>query len=384
MPKKSCTSNLLEYLETVSSKVDQGKNLDMVYLDFAKAFDLVPRKRLIEKLKAHGFTGELVKWIESWLTDRKQRVVINGCPSTWQAVSSGVPQGSILGPILFNIFINDLDEEVAATIVLKFADDTKIGQVIETVQDREHLQHCLDKLCDWADRWGMRFNVAKCHVMHFGHSNPKFTYRMNGAELAPTEEEKDLGVLVSCNLKVANQCDRAAQTATGVLAQILRAFTYRNKTTLPRLFRTYVRPHLEYAVQAWAPWQAGDIEKLEKVQKKMVAAVSGLKGNSYEDKLSELGMETLSARRRRLDLQQAYKILTEKEDLDPGTWFENIGERPRETRLAAGGQNLVQPRAPLDTRRNFFSVRVVEPWNSLPVSSKAAKTVYEFKKKLRN
>ena len=222
--------------------------MDMVYLDFAKAFDLVPKKRLLEKLRAHGFTGALLSWIEDWLTGRKQRVVLNGCPSTWQAVTSGVPQGSILGPILFNIFINDLDENIDVSLLLKFADDTKMGQVIESEEDQVHLQSCLNRIWDWTEKWGMRFNVSKCHVMHLGRTNPRFVYTLNGVDLEPTEEEKDLGVLITSNLKMGRQCERAAHTASAALAQILRAFSYRNKSTLPKLFQTYVRPHLEYGM----------------------------------------------------------------------------------------------------------------------------------------
>ncbi len=384
MPRKSCTTNLLEFLEKATKILDQGQNLDMAYLDFAKAFDLVPKKRLIEKLKAHGFTGKLLSWIENWLTNRRQRVVLNGKPSTWTAVLSGVPQGSILGPILFNIFINDLDEGIIATILLKFADDTKMGQRISSLRDRDQLQQNLDLLCAWANRWGMRFNVGKCRIMHFGRSNPCHNYSMNGVDLEKTVEEKDLGVLITSTLKVGNQCERAVQTANGVLARILRTFTYRNKSVLPLIYRTYVRPHLEYAVPVWSPWQAGDIDKLENVQKRLVSAIGGLKGSTYEEKLGELGMETLQARRKRLDLTQAFKIIRQKEDVDPNTWFTHIrADRGANTRMAECGLNLIQGRSRLEIRRNFFSQRIAGQWNSLSTDTKMAKTVFEFRRKLR-
>ncbi len=284
---------------------------------------------------------------------------------------------------MFNIFINDLDENIKSTILLKFADDTKVGQVIEEEEDSSALQSNLDQLCSWARKWGMRFNEAKCRVMHFGRNNPRYPYTMNGVRLETTEEEKDLGVLICSNLKVGKQCERAAKTGMSVLAQLLRAFTYRSKSTLPKLFQTYMRPHLEYAIQAWSPWQVGDVDELEKVQKKMVSAVTGLAGTTYEEKLAELGMLTLSARRAMLDLQQAYKIISKQEDLEPTTWFQNIGERNVGMRLAAGGLNLAPGRARLECRRHFFSQRVVEPWNRLSCTTQGAKTLYEFKKKIR-
>ena len=140
---------------------------------------------------------------------------------------------------------------------------------------------------------------------------------------------------------------------------------------------------MEYAVQAWAPWQVGDLEMLEKVQRRMVAAVTGLVGSSYEEKLKEINMETLAARREKLDMQQTYKIISGKEDVDQRIWFTRINEdRPVRRRLAEAGLNLDQSAARLEIRRNFYSQRVLAPWNRLPQATKSSKNVAEFKRKL--
>ena len=241
----------------------------MVFLDFAKAFDKVPVQRLLKKVHAHGIRGQVYRWIEAWLKNRLQRVVLNGVASIWAEVLSGVPQGSVLGPLLFLIFINDLDTSAgAAEIILKFADDTKVAQRIRTQEDAAQLQTALDQLTGWADKWGMAFNVTKCKVMHVGHGNPRHSYKMHGTQLEETKEERDLGVLMSHTLKPRTQCLKAARTATQVLNQIMRSFHFRDGHIFLQLYKTYVRPHLEFAVQAWPPWTAGDQEILERVQKK--------------------------------------------------------------------------------------------------------------------
>ena len=153
---------------------------------------------LVKKLKAHGITGRTLTWIENWLDNRKQRTVLNGAESEWAEVESGVPQGSVLGPICFLIYINDIDdcaEEI--TILNKFADDTKLGHLVDRAEDVDTLQRCLHKLQDWALRWGMSFNVQKCKVMHLGRHNNRAQYVMNGTMLETTSQERDVGVMVN-------------------------------------------------------------------------------------------------------------------------------------------------------------------------------------------
>ena len=164
----------------------------------------------MEKVWAHGIRGNMLRWIKNWLTDQQQRVVLNGTFSEWMAVLSGVPQGSVLGPLLFIIFINDLDEEITGGVMAsKFADDTKVGRTVATEEERAELQEALLKLERWADRWGMEFNVSKCKVMHFGRNNPRHNYTMKGRLLEKTEEERDLGVVTTANAKPAAQCAKA-------------------------------------------------------------------------------------------------------------------------------------------------------------------------------
>ena len=190
-------------------------------------------------------------------------MVGEGQTSDWAAVLSSVIQGSVLGTLLFVIFINDIDEEAEAYI-RKFADDTKGGMVVENEEDAEMMQRELDKMVEWAERSRMEFNVEKCKVMHVGGRNRGFKYKMAGQDLGETELEKDLGVLVSDNLKPSAHCSKAAKKANAVLGQITRAFHYRTKHVLAKLFKAFVRPVLEYAVAVWSPWTEGDCKVLEK------------------------------------------------------------------------------------------------------------------------
>jgi len=166
-------------IESVTSSVDSKQNVDTIYLDFAKAFDKVPHQRLLLKLRAHGIDGAVCDWIGAWLRDRWQKVRLEGSCSSWRQVFSGVPRGSVLGPVLFLIFINDLEVGTTSRI-LKFADGTKLFRAVVNLSDHSKLQNDLDTVCEWANRWQMKFNVSKCKVMHYGRQNtgvePSYCY----------------------------------------------------------------------------------------------------------------------------------------------------------------------------------------------------------------
>ena len=164
---------MLCFFEEITKWIDEESPVDIIYLDFQKAYDKVPHQRLLLKLKAHG----IIDWIEQWLTDRRQRVVANGQVSNWKSVLSGVSQGSVLGPLLYLIYINDLDDNITSN-VLKFTDDTKVFRNVNTDGDKQHLQNDPDKLVNWSEKWQMLFNLGKCKCLHTGHGNLDITYNM--------------------------------------------------------------------------------------------------------------------------------------------------------------------------------------------------------------
>ena len=181
---KSCTTNLLDHLEALTKQVDEGIPVDVVYLDLAKAFDTVPHRRLLAKIRAHGIDGRVARWIEAWLEDRKQRVITQGATSNWEQVTSSVVQGSVLGPLCFLIYMNDMEEDISpSSKVSKFADDTKLSHPVPTQDDIKTMQKDIDQLQTWADKWQMRYNVGKCGVMHTGYHNPTHTYTMGNTPL---------------------------------------------------------------------------------------------------------------------------------------------------------------------------------------------------------
>jgi len=184
--------------------------MDVIYLDFQEAFDKVPHKQLLHKLAAHGIRGELLLWIANWLSGRKQRVTLNGQCSSWKDVLSGVLQGSVLGQILSVIYINDIDVSVACK-VLKFVDDTKIYRVVNSQEDIDSLRNDLKNLVKWSVDWQMLFNAGKCKIIHIGHNNCHADYYMGGNKLETIDEEKNLGVIVSKDLKWDKQCSQAVK-----------------------------------------------------------------------------------------------------------------------------------------------------------------------------
>ena len=386
---KSVQTNMLSFLNKTTKWIDDGRSFDVLYLDFAKAFDKVCHQRLVVKLEEWGIVGKALKWIENWLSGRRQCVKVEEEISGWEDVLSSVLQGSVLGGILFNMYIDDIDEAVdddpSASAEVKFADDTKVARITETENDTRAFQQIINKLIEWATKWEMTFNAGKCKVMHFGNRNPCATYYMAGEELGSITDERDLGIMVTNTLKPSRQCAVAARSAHFALSQIQRSFHFRRTRNLVPLYKTFVRPKLEFGVAAWSPWTETDIKTLEKVQERLVRLLSDAEGDSYEEKLRNAGLTTLRDRRERGDMIEVFKEMSRQ---GPDRWFRMVEEEARPLRsnseIREGEEvrriNVIEvERANLEVRRNFFTVRAAKVWNQLPEHVKGQNSVNGFK-----
>ena len=368
---RSCLTNLLETLEAWTQIIEDGDGVDVAYLDFRKAFDLVSHKHLIYKMSKYGIKGQILNWVEDFLKDRSQRVVIRGTASSSQKVTSGVPQGSVLGPVLFLIFINDLPLNILSPLSL-FADDSKIFTRIVDKKNKERiymnagsdvLQQDLISVLEWAKRWKMEFNVEKCKIMHIGQEdNQKHIYNMDGKDLVETLSEKDLGVLIDCNLDFGNHIREIVGRANRMLGMIRVSFACLNKKMFLNLYTALIRPLLEYCVQVWSPHLRKYIKLIEGVQRRATRLVPELRNLSYENRLRHLKLTTLEERRWRGDMIETYKIITRKEKLNPNNFFQMVPDRdgPR-----ARKRKIFKKRPQKRVRMNFFTQRVPNRWNGL-------------------
>lgn len=376
---RSVTTNLLLYMEKVTEMIDLGLPVDVVYFDFSKAFDKVPHEKLVEKLSNAQIGGKIKAWIKQWLSERKQRVVINGSFSSWVMVLSGVPQGSVLGPILFLIFVNDLGE-VIACLLLCFADDTKLIGPVGTNEDTKLMQRDINSLYQWTRENGMEFNDKKCAVLHMGRKNEMFDYTMGGSDLLSSESEKDLGVLVQRNLKFVQHVRKVAQTCHSIISQVNRSFAIKDVGVMMNIYSTYILPHLDFASPVWNPAHKQEIEILEKVQRRFTRIIPELKGMNYEERLTLLELPSLEERRTMTDLVQCYRFC-KGIDFSPDALFKEDSKKVI-TRSSAKS-NFTKEVSKLDLRKNFFTQKTVNQWNKLPLEVQNARSLNLFKTKLK-
>ena len=375
---RSCSTQLLKCLDIWIHLLDEGTSIYVIYLDFAKAFDSVSHKRLLNKLKAYGVTNKLCKWSAEFLMGRKQKVIVNGVDSTWQDVLSGVPQGSVLGPLYFIIFINDLPDIVHNFIAL-FADDAKLFSAIQNVEDRRHLHHDLVQLHEWASRWQLKFNAKKCKVMHLGRLNRGHIYTMDEVELEETTEEKDLGVTIDYELKFDIHIEGQVNKANSKLGLIRRSFDALDAETFVMLYKTLVRPHLEYCNAITYPLYERQAKLLEGVQRRATKLIPNLKEMNYNERLKVLKLPSLQYRRVRGDIIEAYKYLHKIYDVSPCPL--TLDDNPVSTR--GNSLKLKKTRCNKSVTQKFFTHRVVDPWNGLPDHVVLAPTLNTLKNRLQ-
>ena len=268
-----------------------------------------------------------------------------------------------------------MDDSITSNI-LKFADDTKLLRKVNTEGDKQHLQNDLDRLVKWSEKWQMLFNFGKCKCLYTGHGNLDVNYKMGDTVLGTTVKEKDLGVTISTDMKVSEQCGIAASKGNQILGLIRRNITYKGKKLNIPLYKAIVRPHLEYCIQTWRPYRK-DIDTHERIQRRATKIIPKLRDLSYDERLKECGLTTLETRRLRGDQIEVFKMLNGYENIDRNMFFSLKDSRTRGHEV-----KLVKDKRRLDIRKHSFSQRTINEWNKLSTDCVTASSVNMFKNKV--
>ena len=378
---RSTVTQLLTTVHDWMGEIDQGNPVDAVYLDLRKAFDTVPHLRLINKLKGYGINGGILSWITDFLSDRTQFVTVNSSSSPKVPVTSGVPQGSVLGPILFIYYINDMPDFIDCPMKI-FADDTKAYSCVPTPEMRDKLQRCINSLNDWTETWLLQFNTSKCKVLHIGKNNPNYDYYMkseNGInKLEATFAEKDLGVIIDPNLSFDAHITATVKKANRLAGLLMRNIAYKHKDIIIPLYKALIRSILEYGNPVWNPYLRKHVNLIEGVQRRITRCVIGTRGMTYEQRLEYLKIPSLEYRRIRGCLIEVYKILHNL--YDPKTTSTLFQLSHGSTR----GHDLKLTKHATKTNmfKYFFTNRMINTWNNLTRETVNAPSVNAFKNRL--
>jgi hypothetical protein len=381
--KHSCETQLLTTLQDFLNIRDNNTQTDLAVLDFSKAFDKVSHKRLLGKLRLYGLEGPISQWICAFLTDRTQRVRVEGDFSKESNVTSGVPQGTVLGPLLFLMFINDLPAVLdPGTSCRLFADDCIIYRQIRSLNDQLQLQKDLTALETWSHRWGMQFNAKKCIIMSISRKPAKVKfYQLDNTILDNVDACTYLGVLISGNLDWSqhiSKCAKKANSRLGFLRRNLKGCPQKLKRTG---YVSLIRSLLEYSSVVWDPHLQKDRDAIERVQRKAARWITGDHStySSVTGMLSQLGLESLELRRKNQRLIMMYKIVHRVVALST----QDLGILPADGRTRSAHKfKLRVPRASTAELKNSFVNRTIPDWNRLPASQAEAGSVDQLKSQL--
>ncbi|MCG7869528.1 MAG: reverse transcriptase family protein, partial [Candidatus Thiodiazotropha taylori] len=375
---RSCETQLAMLVEDLARNVSEGKQTDLVLLDFSKAFDKVNHSKLLWKLHQYGIRGKALGWIRAFLGNRSQSVILEGEESGSVPVTSGVPQGSVLGPILFLVYINDLPEQLASQVRL-FADDTAVYLTIEGADSGKVLQNDLDTLSVWESRWDMEFNPSKCQVVRVTTSRSPINtlYHLHGQVLEVVTSARYLGVDISRGLSWNSHIDRITANANRTLGFLRRNI----KTKLPRVretaYNTLVRPQLEYAAPIWDPHTITKILQLENIQRRAARWTNSDfdSRSSVTTMLNTLGWRSLEQRRADARLCLFYRIVYGLVAIPMPDYIQPI------TRDSSNCHSMAyrQVHTSKDLYKySFFPLAIVQ-WNALPESVVCLPTLDAFK-----
>ena len=362
----SCESQLITTMSDLYEAHNDKDQVDMVILDFSKAFDTVPHKKLLHKLKNYGIDGRLNAWVEQFLVNRRQRVLVDGAFSGYDKVLSGVPQGTVLGPLLFLCHINDLPQHVLSQIRL-FADDCLLYRRIKKEEDQLILQEDLKALEEWATTWGMKFNSTKCYVMTISRSRKPFTkfYQLGDHILQQVSENPYLGLMIRDDLKWSSHINKTSSKASQTLGFLKRNLKNCKQSFKETAYIALVRSVLEYSCTVWDPHYKEDITRLEKIQRKAARFVKGDYGrySSVTQMMNELNWKLLASRRREKRLVLLYKIVNNLVAIPPD---EHFAYKAHSNRSKTTNSKLIEVKhCDIDTYRYSFFPRTSLEWNRL-------------------
>ena len=354
-----------------------------LYIDFKRAFDVVCHNKLISKLEAYGIEGDLLAWLKVFLWNRVQYVSVKHALSSACPVTSGVPQGSVLGPLLFLVYINDVCSISTGTVFIKlFADDLKLYSEVSLDKHSADLQCTLDKLNEWALKWQMEISYIKCSTITYGnrqHAAPP-SYFLGTHQLSYASNVTDLGIQMDSCLKFSGHCTKICSKASLRANQVMRCFQSKDSRLLVRAFTTFVRPILEYCSPVWSPRLKADIVKVERVQRRFTKSIPGMCDRPYSDRLLDLGLDSLEVRRIKSDLVWCYKIVHGLVDLDCNSFFvidSSCTTRGHDLRLR-------KTHCYVDARLFYFCNRRIDFWNhNLTYEQVHCSSVIAFKQSLK-
>lgn len=379
----SCETQLIMTHYDIAKDLDLGKQVDMIFLDFSKAFDRVPHMRLLRKLKGYGLDSNTLTWIQSFLANRTQQVINNGEHSESVNVTSGVPQGSVLGPLLFLLYINDLTCNLKCKIRL-FADDCLLYIPLDNWDDGKLMQSDLDLIEEWCNKWKMNLNIKKCAVLHatWRKNVVKFPYRLNNAYLTEVESYKYLGVDFEHDLSWKKHTRRVCGKANSTLRLVQRILGKSTQEVKSLAFNSLVRPQLEYAGLVWDPYQTNLIEEIEMVQRRGARFVLNRfeRTDSVTEMLTLLNWQSLSERRNDSRLKMLFDIFNENitvcelKSILLTPYF--IGKNDHELKIRTISANHLH-------FQNSFFPKAIHEWNKLDMDIVDSENKRSFATKLR-
>jgi hypothetical protein len=378
---RSTSTNLLESINDWTIAIKNKKSVIVAYIDYSKAFDTVSHRKLLNKLAAYGISGCLLAWIAGFLSNRTQQTRVGSTLSNIANLISGVVQGSVIGPLLFLLFINDVvdlftDDRCACKL---YADDLKIYTNIELNDDASVLQSKLDELYKWSEQWQLSISNKKTNIMLISlHNNASndFRFYIGGSPVNTVDKMKDLGVTVDSRLRFTMHINQIVARAFVRANLLYKCFTSRDTATLVHAFIVYVRPLLEYASCVWSPHHTTLIKQIESVQRKFTKRLPGLRGLNYNDRLVRSGIERLELRRIKQDLIFMYKIYFGLTGISATDFF-TFANADHDTR--GHRHKLLQNHCRVDVRKYFFAERVVQQWNNLPAQECDFSSLSRFK-----